>query len=86
MKKYLMAVLAALAFAGSSGAFAQIAVPGQAGGFICSIIQLFGGNCPPALKPKPRAVPEINARSSAPAIALLFGVLLIGAEGYRRRS
>jgi hypothetical protein len=86
VKKYLMAVLAALAFAGSSGAFAQSAAPNNAGGLICGIIQLFGGNCPPVLQPKPKAVPEINARSSAPAIALLFGVLLIGAESLRRRS
>lgn len=34
----------------------------------------------------PRAVPEIDATSGAPAIALVLGVALLGAERLRRRS
>ena len=35
---------------------------------------------------KPQAVPEIDAASGSPAIALVLGVALLGAERLRRRS
>ena len=35
---------------------------------------------------QPRAVPEIDATSGIPAIALVLGVGLLGAERLRRRS
>ncbi len=37
-------------------------------------------------QPKPKAVPEIDATSGIPAIALVLGVALLGAERLRRRS
>jgi hypothetical protein len=39
----------------------------------------------PQKKPKKRAVPEIDAASGTQALALVCGVLLIGAERLRRR-
>ena len=35
---------------------------------------------------RPKAVPEIDATSGIPAIALVLGVSLLGAERLRRRS
>jgi len=35
---------------------------------------------------QPRAVPEIDATSGIPAVALVLGVTLLGAERLRRRS
>ena len=51
----------------------------------------YAGNDKDKTKPKSdetnvRAVPEIDATSGLPAIALVLGVALLGAERLRRRS
>ena len=86
-------MLAALAFTSASGAYAQSVVHVQPPGMnFCSVAAMFGFRCAlpsgqhDAERDHPRAVPEINARSGTQALALLFGALLLGAEGYRRRS
>ena len=93
MKKTIITMLAALAFTSASGAYAQSAVHTQSPAMnLCSFAAIFGFACAsPGVqhdreRDHPRAVPEINARSGTQALALLFGALLLGAEGYRRRS
>lgn len=86
MKKFVCAMVAsfALSFSVSSQAHA-----GSLTSFLCSfpIFEHFQFcTKKPSTPPPVAAVPEIDAASGAQALALVVGVLLLGAERMRRRG
>lgn len=86
MKKLICAMVASLALSFS------ISTPAYAGSltsFLCSfpLFERFQFCAKkPSTPPPVAAVPEIDAASGAQAIALVAGVLLLGAERLRRRG